>query len=891
MRRFFRRGRLDAERAREMRGHIDHHVDDLVAQGHSPGDARRQAHRRFGNATAIREEIYDMNSVPVVEPILRDMRYAVRMLRKTPGFTIVALVTLAVGIGVNTAVFSVVNAVLLKPLPYPNPERLATIRIAAHDARVEAGGDSSLDGATFLAIRDNASTIDAAVRGSGGSVNLIAEDRAASVVQSRVSAGYFAVLGVPPLIGREFTPDEDRAGGAPVAVLSHRLWSRLFGNDPAAVGRTIMVRGQPHTIVGVMPPGFADAGPPSRFLPARAELWSPIRPSTSGEGGGTNYSFVARLRPGAFWAEASAEVDHLTAPVMARQKGSATTRVTCSLIPLQTGTTSDFREALLMVWGAVGVVWLIACVNVAGLLLARSGARSREIATRMALGSGRAAIIRQLLIESAVLALVGGIAGMALGWMTLELLKTLSTDVFNFGYPISLDARVLAATLALALATSLVFGLVPALHASRLNVQRTLAQAGTRSVAGGGGWSRRVLVVGEVALGVVLLVSAGLLVRTFVGLKTLSPGFDPSGVVTATVSLQDARYEDPARMTLLFDDTLARIRRHPRVQAAGVTLGLPYTRLLNLGFRLWDGDVDPTKKKFANVSYITSGYFDALSVTVAEGRDFSPADQAGSVPVAIVNEEFARRYYGGSAGAVGRHIGVIVRGERREVVGVVGNTRTTTSGYEGYTDPLVTPPIIYVPAAQLSPGLVKLVHTWFSPSWVVRGSGPIEGTGAALREALTAGDRLLPIARLESLSDVQAESLAVQRFMMSLVLGLGAVALLLAAIGIYGLIGSSVAERTRELGIRLALGATSTQVMRDVVKPGVMLAAIGVGIGAAAAIPVARLMQSFIWGITATDPLTFAAVMTALLAVALLASFLPARRVLRLDPALTLRAE
>jgi predicted permease len=890
MRRFFRRGRLDAERVREMRAHIDHHIDDLIAQGYSADDARRQAHRRFGNATAIREEIYDMNSVPLVEPILRDLRYAVRTLRKTPAFTIVALVTLAVGIGVNTAVFSVVDAVLLKPLPYPNADRLGTIRVAAHDLRRNEDNDSTVDGATFLAIRDNARTVDAAVRGSGGGVNLIAEDRAANVVQSRVSAGYFAVLGVQPLIGRTFTLDEDRVGGPPVAVLSHRLWSRLFGNDPAVVGRAIMVRGAPHTVVGVMPPSFADAGPPSRFLPTGAELWTPVRPSTSGEGSGTNYSFVARLRPGATWAEASAEVNQLATPLMARQMENAT-QVTCALIPLQTGTTSEFREALLMLWGAVGVVLLIACVNLAGLLLARSGARTREIATRMALGSGRAAVVRQLLVESTVLALLGGIAGVALGWVTLEALKALSIDVFDFGYPISLDARVLAATLALALATSLVFGLVPAVHASRLDVQRTLAQAGTRSVAGGGGWPRRMLVVGEVALGVVLLVSAGLLVRTFVGLKTLSPGFDPSGVVTATISLQDARYEDPARMAQLFDETLTRIRRYPGVQAAGVVLGLPYTRLLNSGFSLLDGDVDPKKRKFANVSYVTQGYFEALKVTVVQGRDFSPADQAGSMPVAIVNEEFARRYYGGNASAVGRHIGGIGRAERREVVGVVGNTRTTTSGYAGYSDPLVTAPILYVAAAQLSPGFVKLVHTWFSPSWVVRGSGPIEGTSVALREALAASDRLLPIAKLESMSDVQSESLAVQRFMMSLVLGLGGVALLLAAIGMYGLIGTSVTERTRELGIRLALGATGAQVMGDVVKPGVTLAAIGVGIGAAAAVPVARLMQSFIWGITATDPLTFAAVMTALLVVALLASLLPARRVLRLDPALTLRAE
>jgi predicted permease len=890
MRRFLRRGRLDAERAREMQVHIDHHIDDLIAQGLAPDAASREAHRRFGNATAIREEIYNMNSVPVVEPLVRDVQYAVRMLRKTPGFTIVALLTLAVGIGVNTAVFSAVNALLLRPLPYPDAERLATIRISAHGARGDAIRNSILDGATFLAIRDNATTVDAAVRGSGGGVNLVAEHHADSVVQSRVSAGYFRVLGVRPFIGREFHPDDDRVGSAPVAVLSYRLWSRLFGSDPAAVGRTIMLRGEAYTVVGVMPQDFDDGGPPSAWLATKPELWTALRPSASGEGGGTNYSFVARLRPGATWAEASAEVDRVTAPVMARPT-DATTHVSCSLIPLQTGDTADFRQALLMLWAAVGVVLLIACVNVSGLLLARSSARTREIATRMALGSGRAAVIRQLLVESAVLALLGGIAGVGLGWVVLEALTSLSTGVLSFGAPITLDARVLAATLALALVTSLIFGLVPSLHASRLDVQRALSQTGTRSVSAGGGWRRRALVVSEVAMGVVLLVSAGLLVRTFVLLENLSPGFDSSGVVTATVSLQDARYEDPIRMTQLFDETLRRVRRNPGVQAAGVTLGLPYTRLLNLGFNLWDGDGAPLNRNLANVSYITPGYFEALKVVVARGRDFSQADEAGSAPVAIVNEEFARRYYGATDAGLGRQLGVIVQGERREIVGIVGNTRTTTSGYQGYTDPLVTPPIIYVPATQLTPSIVKLVHTWFSPSWVVRGSGPIEGTSRALRNALTASDPLLPIARLESMSAVQAEALALQRFMMACVLGLSGVALLLAAIGIYGLIGSSVAERTRELGIRLALGATRGQVMRDVVRPGVALTAMGVGIGTAAAVPVARLMQSFIWGITATDPLTFAGVTIGLLIVALIASFIPARRVLGLDPAVTLRAE
>ncbi len=816
----------------------------------------------------------------MLEPVFRDVRYALRMLRKSPAFTAIALVTLAVGIGVNTAVFSVVNALLLKPLPYPEPDRLAAITTLFRSPRGQ-NEQTSVDGKTFFAIHDNATTIQTAVSsgGLGGGVNLVAGGVAANVSQRRVSAGYFGVLGVGPLIGREFTADEDRSGGQAVAVLSHGLWTRVFGGDPNIVGRSITLRGEPHTVVGVMPGGFTTGTP--------TDVWTPLRPSTKGEGGGSNYGMIARLRDGATWQQANAEVAQLGSAA-AREGLEPDVTAVCRLIPLQQGATSEIRQPLLMMWGAVGLVLLIACVNLAGLLLARSGMRTREIATRMALGSGRAAVIRQLLVESGVLALAGGILGIVVGWGVLVALKRLGADVFAIGYPIELDGRVLGATLLVALVTSVLFGLVPALHASRVNVQGALVESGTRAVAGGTGrWPRRLLVVGEVAMGVVLLVSAGLLVRTFVHLRNLDPGFDPSQVITASVSLQDARYEDAAKVERLFADTLLRIRQVPGVQAAGVSLGLPYTRLLNLGFRPLDGPRDGNKGGITNLSYVTPGYVEALRIPVREGRSFTDSDVATAPLVAIVNEEFVKKYYRGQP-VIGRRIGVV--GERT-IVGVVGNARATSSGFSGYGGPLVTPPIIYVPAAQTTAGFLKLVHTWFSPSWVVRASVPSETVASAIRQSIAAVDSTLPIARLESMSDVQAASLASQRFMMTLVVGLGAVALLLAAIGIHGLIATSVAERTRELGIRLALGASGGQVMRTVVLPGVLLATAGIAIGSAAAFAVVRLMQSFLWGVTPTDPITFVAVILTLLSVALVASVLPALRVLRLDPALTLRAE
>jgi predicted permease len=816
----------------------------------------------------------------MLDAILRDLRYATRMLRKTPGFTLIALVTLAVGIGVNTAVFSVVNTLLLEPLPYPEPDRLATVITLMRSPRGQGTSDS-VDGRTYLAIHDNAKMIDTAARGggfSGSGVNLVAGDRAANVIQGRVTAGYFRVMGVPPLLGREFSPDEDRDGGQPAAILSHGLWTRQFGSDRAIVGRSVMLRGQQYTVVGVMPPGF---------VAGKVDLWTPLRPSTRGEGGGSNYQMLARIRPGVSWSQADAEVAQLGSEA-AKGPASSDATVVCSLLPQQQEETTDVRQPLLMLWGAVGLVLLIACVNIAGLLLARSSMRTREIATRMALGSGRPAVIRQLLIESAVLALAGGLLGLGLGWLILDGVRTLAADVLTFEYPVTLDARVLVATIVGALGTSVIFGLVPALQASRVDVQAALAESGTRGVAGRSSrWARRLLVVGEVAMGVVLLVSAGLLVRTFVHLNTLSPGFDPSNVVTAIVSLQDARYEEAVKVDRLFADSLARIRAIPGVQSAGVTLGLPYTRLLNLGFRPLDGGANVEGTATTNVTYITPGYLQALRLQVRAGRDLTDADRAGGEGVAIVNEEFIHRFYKDQT-VIGRHIAVA--GDRT-IVGVVGNTRATSSGFGSYHGPLVAPPIVYIPASQVSSSFLSLVHTWFSPAWVVRTSGPVAPVVDGLRRAMGAVDPMLPIAKMESMTDVQSASLADRRFMMTLVLGLGAVALLLAAIGIHGLIANSVSERTRELGIRLALGATGSQIMRDIVQSGLMLAAIGIAIGTAGAFAVGRLLQSFLWGVTPADPLTFIAVIATLLAVALAASVLPALRVLRLDPATTLRAE
>jgi predicted permease len=887
VKRFFRRGRLDHERALEMQAHLEHHVDDLVAQGLSRSEAVREARRRFGNPAAIRQEIYEMNSVPVLDPLLRDLRYAFRMLRKTPGFTFAAAVTLALGIGANTAVFSVVNALLFTPLPFPQPERLALMEYHTRDPKFGDNRDVGANGRMWLAIRDYTSTIDAAVVGTTTGVNLVTAEQAAYVQQQRVSAGYFHTMGIPPLIGREFTRDEDVPGGPAVVVLSHQLWKTLFNGDPEIVGRTIQLRGESYTVVGVLPENFPVTQRTSFSGGQGVDLWTPLRASTSGEGGGINYSVVARLRDGVNWAQAQEDV-HNASP-HAFQNVPAGNVAELGLVPMQEAMTAGIRRPLLMLWGAVAMVLLIACVNIAGLLLARGATRTREIATRMALGSGRAAVIRQLLVESVVLALAGGVLGFAVGWAVLAAIGDLAAQTFDLWQPLTLDARAMAVTLLFALGTAIVFGLAPAVQASRLDVQTALGEGGTRAVAGGSNrWPRRVLVVAEVALGVVLLISSGLLVRTFMHLRDLAPGFDDRNLVTISVSLQDARYKDPVAVQGLFEETLRRMRGVPGIEGAGVALGMPYTRLLNDGMRRIDGPVVDTEGRITNESYVTPGYFEALEVPLRKGRVFTDADTAASPKVAVVNDAFVARYFKDDPVVVGRHLqsGKDVW----EIVGVIGNIAQGSAGW-GDFEPISALPCLYVPVSQTSSAFLTLVHTWFQPSWAVRTALPLDVVVPRLREALQSVDSHLPIAQVNTIDDLRGQRLVSQRFMMLLVAGLGALALLLSAVGLQGLIASSVSERTRELGLRLALGATGSQVMGNVVLPGLTIALVGVAIGSAGALASTRLMQSFIWGVKPTDPLTFIAVVATLLGVALLASVIPAMRVLRLDPAKTLRAE
>lgn len=876
MRRFFRRRHWDAERAREMQAHLEHHVDDLVARGVAPDDARRQAHREFGNAALFKEEIYDMNSVPVVETLARDLRYAVRVLRKSPGFTATAVITLALAIGINTAVFSIVDGVLLRPLPYPEPDRLALL-----EATVEANGmraaRTSQHGMAWVTIRDRATTAARAVFSTWVSgVNVTAGDRAVHADQQRVGAGFFGVLGAAPLHGREFTTDEDRRGGPAAVILSHAFWRSALGGDPGLVGRGIEVRGEPHTVVGIMPPGVQTG--------VEADLWTPLRAGTDGEGSGENYQVLLRRLPGISLAQMDAEMESLGGEIDRLHPPPAPVRITYGTVPLQAGLTTSLRQPVLMLWAAVVIVLLIACVNLAGLLYARGARRTREIATRLALGSSRGAIVRQLLVESAVIALLGTLLGLVAGGAALDAVKGLARNALDLWQPVALDGRAVAAAAMFALVSTAIFGLLPAVQGTRVSVRDGLAGSGVRTTSGAASHlSRRLVVVTQVALGVVLLVGAALLVRTFSHLRGLEPGFEGRGVYAASVSLDDARYRTAGQVVAFADTTLARLAQSPAIDGAAVSLGLPYERLLNLGFRHLDGPEADAQGRMTSATYIAGDYFGTLGIPLRAGRAFDARDTAAALPVVIVNERIAQEYFGGT-NPVGRRIRL--SGVEREIVGVAGDV-IVRPGF-GDRGPLAAMPLAYLPLAQASDGFLRLVHGWFSTAVIVRTRGSMADAAAGLRASV---DPMLPFAAVRSMEEVEGAAVAQPRLMMTLLLGLAGVAVLLSAVGIHGLIASSVAERTREMGIRMALGATGSRAVGTLAMPGVLLAIAGILVGAAAARGAATLLRSFLWGISPTDPSTYAAVAALFVAVAAIASVLPALRILRLDPARTLRAE
>ncbi len=812
-----------------------------------------------------------------MEGLIQYLKLAVRQLWRNPGFTVTVAFTLALSIGANTAIFSIVNALLLKELPYAQPERMGTIYARA------TGFESSdvrrtIDGEQWELLRDTVPSLTSAASGMMTSgVNLQAGSHAQYLHAGRVSAHYFDVLALHPIIGRNFSEDEDRPHGPRTAILSYALWRTTFGGDPNVLGQAVRLKGEPYTIIGVLPENAT--------TPLNADLYTALQPSREGEGQATNFLAIVRLRAGATWQQANAEINRAWARSLRAQRFATANpgaRVTYYSVPLQKSQTDALRPQVLALMLAAVFILLIACANLAGLTLVRMSRRRGEIATRLALGASRWQIQRQLWIENLLLALVGGSAGIGVGFLALRGLLLLLPEHFLPIENVPLDSGVLAFTFFLSLLTSVMFGMLPALTTSKVDLRSSI---GSRAVIGAGSVRlRQALIAGEVALTVVLLAAAGLLIRTLVHLETMPPGFNPTGVITAKASLDDARYHDPAAFRKLLNVSLATMREMPGVQNAAVGLTLPYERALIDAVTLGDGK-EAGQAISTDEVYVTPGYFDVLRIPVLAGRTFTDRDGPDAQPVVVVNQTFARKFFHG-ANPVGRHLN-----KNMLILGVVADTvLSSASRLNAGAAPLTSEETIYLPAAQVVDArFLSLVHTFFQPSWMVRTAGPLEGLTAQMQRALASVDPNLPFSGFYYMKDLMAATLATQRIEVALLTAMASLALLLSAVGIFALVANLVLQRTREIGIRIALGSTVGKAMIHIGRSGVGASALGLVLGLILSAGVLRVMRGALYGVGVYDAPTILVVVLTLSAVALLATIVPTFRVARIDPAQTLR--
>ncbi|MFI5177103.1 MAG: ABC transporter permease [Vicinamibacterales bacterium] len=797
---------------------------------------------------------------------LHDTRYALRQLRKSPGFTVVAVLTLALGIGATTAIFSVVNGVLLRPLPYPDPEALVRV----HEI-VPQYGLFSVAPASFLDWRQQNTVFEHMATYSGASATITGASGPERVQGLQVSWDLFPLLRVQPLLGTMFTADQDKPGAPGVVILSYGMWQQRFGGDPGVIGRSITMSGAPVTIVGVMPAEF--------YFPSRTpEFWRPIalNPANASRGGHF-LGVVARLKSGVTLDRAGVEMKAI-AERLAAQYPDASANESAKVVLLQEQIVGAIRPALLTLFAAVGVVVLIACANVANLLLVRASVREKEIAIRTALGAGRRRLIVQMLSESLVLAIVGGVLGVALGYAALAPIQTLSAGSLPRVADVRIDGTVLAFAAFASLVTGILFGLAPAWQASRAGVSGVLKEGGRSSATSGGRWVRRGLLVAEVALSIVLLTGAGLLLRSFDKLVNVNPGITPERVLAFQVSLPGAAYATPEKHRAFFNTLIERLDSQPGVETSAVVQTLPLRGNYVLSFDVRGrAPAKPGEGASANYRAISPHYFDALGIPLVHGRAFGNQDASEhSQHVAVVDEAFVKTHFPNEDPiGQGLHIGNGTDGFF-DIVGVVGNVH-----YDGLD--ATAAPTMYVPAAQDD----------FSAMWVLaRAKGGDPGMLAAVaRQTVREIDAGLPAYSVSPLTTVVSDSVAQRRFSMLLLVVFAGVALFLAAVGLYGVVAYTVSQRTREIGLRMAIGAQPRHVVGMVVGGGMTLAVVGVAIGIAGALALSRLVRTMLFDVTPSDPTSYVATAVLLLVVAGIACYVPARRALRVDPLIAMQAE
>jgi putative ABC transport system permease protein len=799
-----------------------------------------------------------------------DLRYALRKLAKAPAFAAIAILTLALGIGANTAIFSLVNGVLLRPLPFPESERIIYFEGKNPAAGITDSNISYLDFTDWSQQTDLFASTAAYWTGNADLSGDGAEPEA--VPRAGVTPGFFSVLGVQPVLGRAILPEDDKPasfneGRGTVAIISHGLWKRRFGSDPAIIGKQVVMKSRPLTVIGVMPPGFE--------YPEQTQIWVNSAVNLSEEPRDNRaWSAIARLKPNVDLKQAQTRVSAINAR-LDKQFHETNKGWDVSLWTLHERLVREVKPSLLALLGAVGFVLLIACANVANLLLARSAARQKEIAIRAAMGASRTRVLRQMLTESILLSAIGGIAGLVLSiWLTDVLMSMLPEGAPRLEQ-IGIDYRVLTFALGVSALTGVLFGIVPALQASKLDVTSALKEGG-RSAEGHRRTSgRSLLLIGEVALSLMLLVGAGLLIKSFLRLQEVRPGFNAHNVLVANLALPYPKYQYH-QFEEFFRQLKERLEAAPGVQAAGGGINLPLNAsgyAIGRGFIPEGRPLTVDENRDAMFSSITGDYFRALQIPLVAGRTFELRDNADAPKVVIINETIAKRHFGSPAEAIGKRLS-IWRDEKfmREIVGVVGDTKTGSLTGEGGAQ-------IYVPNAQAEFNIMGLV---------IRTARDPAAFATTLRHEVQALDKDQPVYSVRTMDDVVANSLGTRRVSMQLFTVFAIAALLLAAIGIYGVMAYSVTQRTQEIGIRMALGAQKSDVLRLVVRQGMTLAAIGVVVGLVGALGLTRVISNLLFGVGASDPTTFILISLLLIAVAFVACYLPARRAAKLDPVIAL---
>ena len=880
---WYRRGAREAELARELRDHLDLEADEQRAAGLSAQQAGYAAHRALGNALKIEEDVRAAWGLQRLETFAQDIRYALRMLRKSPGFTAVAVLTLALGIGANTAIFSLLNAVLIRSLPYEDPGQLAYLWTPNHNfpnVPIDAIGPSNGD---FFDIQRQARSFSAMALFNPQSFNLATQGTAQRIGGASVRANFFSTLGVRPLLGREIEEADTEPGHQPVADISYALWQAAFGGSTKVLGQEVKVDGESYRIIGVMPASFrypsANEVPDSSL--DRAQIWLPmvLSPAQKADRDNSTGDAIVRLRPGVTVAQAQAELNTIMPRLDLLHNAQIFGHGWYGVVrPFKETVLGGVRLFMWLLFGAVCLVLLIACANAANLLLARAASRTHEMGMRAALGARRGRLIRQVLTEALMLACAGGALGVLIAYGAIRLLLLLNPGNIPRLGQTSLDLPVLFFTVGISILTGVIFGIVPALGASRTNLAELLKQSGSRGIVGGSKRWRHGLIVGEVALAVVLLTGSGLLIRSYINLESVATGFSDS-TLTMSIAL-DQRYNKPEQRQEFYRRVIGKLGALPGVNVIGATDDLPLSGSEEMG--------EFTVEGYANVQHqlvdqrdVTSRYFEAMGTPLLAGRYFTPEDTASKAAgVVIVNEAFAQAYFRGRS-AVGRHFCMcyVTKGSPvwSTIVGVVPNVR-----HDNLEN--APPPQVYLPFFRtgLAPDRAYIA---------IRSSAPPAQMIPAIRNTVREIDPNLAVASIATMDQRISQASALRRFQMSLFSVFGGIALFLAAIGLYALMAYSVKLRTNEIGIRLALGAQTSDIWRLVIAQAATLTLAGVILGVAGALALTRLLASLLYGVAPLDPVTFLMAIAVLGGVSLLACYVPARRAMRVDPMVALRYE